>query len=258
MGGLLYKDFIATKGKIVAITFGVIIFVAVVLRLVFPELNPPAILMLENDHGATTNMIELILVCAYWIALLFFLFSINSMEEIIVDGDRKNKVMNYFHSMPFSKETYYASKYVFIGINAYVFYSISLILQTILASFLKEGWALEFLEQTSSLTIPLFSLMLFLASFDLPMYILWGKEKAIMLRDIVLLVLASIVTGYFFFGDISIFENFDVDVFVAWIKNHQFEMVLLQVFSPIIVLGIYYLSYRITCYFGRGEVSVNE
>ena len=66
------------------------------------------------------------------------------------------------------------------------------------------------------------------------------------------------VAYYMMFGDLSIIENWDIYVLVEWTENHMTFMSFLSVISPIVVLAIYWISYRLTCWINRNrEVDID-
>ena len=44
----------------------------------------------------------------------------------------------------------------------------------------------------------------------------------------------------------------------VWVEKNEFGISLVEMLAPVLVLGLYYLSYRVTCYLGKGEVTVND
>jgi hypothetical protein len=61
-----------------------------------------------------------------------------------------------------------------------------------------------------------------------------------------LMLLCTAILWYFFFGDV---KDVSLEIIANWIMAHQFELLLVEVTGPFIVLSIYYLSYRISCHF---------
>lgn len=257
MGGLLYKDFVVIKGKkFVSILIGIILVLGI-LRLVFPDIPLPDQLLLESDKGHTYNFIEFYLVVFFAFAVFMIMMYIEQVKSSLSYVDRKNKMMNYFLSMPYSKNTYFASKYVFVAILNYISLSFLMIIEVIIASFINGELMRDVLETIATIIIPLISFSLLLTAIDLPLYILLGKEKAQMIKELLLLLIAFFVVGYLMFGDLSWVHLIDYEVITTWFKSHQFFLTLLQIFSPLCCGGLYYLSYRIVCCLGRGEVDIN-
>lgn len=258
MGGLLYKDFVAVKGKLMVLIWTGVIIAFTVLRMMFTGYGAGSAWRMEDATGQMTNLVDAYFLTFYCMILLIMLFQVNQYEGSIVEGDRKNKVLNYFNSMPIGKNTYYASKYIFLGIVIYVFMSLAFILQIICAAFCDEGPLLDYLEMVAVFIIPLFSFTMFMASIELPLYVIWGKDKAMMAKDIFILIVAYIVVGYLFFGDLAWVDKVNPHTITMWVEKHQFGISLVEMLAPVLVLGLYYLSYRVTCYLGKGEVTVND
>ena len=61
---------------------------------------------------------------------------------------------------------------------------------------------------------------------------------------------------YLLFGDLTVFEKFSLEIFVTWLEEHQDVVNALHVFTPVIGLAIFYISYRISCFlYERRELS---
>ena len=90
--------------------------------------------------------------------------------------------------------------------------------------------------------------ILFVA-IDLAAYISLGTAKGKVVRVALTMLLATAILGFFFFGDAESVKNFSLDMAVAWMMAHRFEISLVEVTGHIIALAIYYLSYRISCHF---------
>ena len=56
-----------------------------------------------------------------------------------------------------------------------------------------------------------------------------------------------LVIAYLFFGNLKVFENFDIYVFVNWCEKHLVIVMLISVISPIADILLFWLSYRLTC-----------
>lgn len=87
------------------------------------------------------------------------------------------------------------------------------------------------------------------------MYFLLGKAKSTMIRVCFWMLVAFFAIGYLLFGDMKVLSSWDFGVLIRWLEAHNFELVLLSVLSPMISLGLYYVSYRITvhCYERKEE-----
>ena len=153
--------------------------------------------------------------------------------------------------MPVSANSYVASKYVFITIATYVLISLLSITGIVLAAFAEAGYVLDILRMFEVMVLPVTSLLILVASIELPLYILIGREKGNLVKVAIALLLVFVLIGFMLFADMSWLsekETFFVKFFNWYMKN-QTEIALASYLSPVIDLILFYLSYRITVFF---------
>ena len=258
MGGLLYKDFVSVKGKTNIWVTVVITVLFLVLRMMFPGTEDITGFVFENDAGEMVNFIDTFFFQAEFAILFSGAFYINVWASKIVMSDEKNKVRGYLLAMPFDKKSYVASKYIFIGIVAYVEFSVYMVWHVADLAFMREGRIMDITYLCSGIALPLVCFMLLTAAFEFPLYFLWGKAKAKMVTIGFWMVIGFLVLWFLMFGDLNLVANFDFEVLVNWANHHEFELVLVSVLSPIIVMVIYYVSYHITAHFYVRREEANE
>lgn len=252
MGGLLYKDFCLVRGKRLIAVLLILTGVFVLLRLVFPGYAANGTFMAVNDQGQEINLIDAFLILAPWSLLLFGITLINQWVSRIVDGDHKNKIRGYISTFPLEKNTYIASKYVFIGIAVYVLMSLNFIWIVAYRAFCAEGMYEDLIMIIESFVLPIFGLGLFMAAIELPLNLLLGTKRAKLIKTGIVMVIGLLALAFLFFGDITwLSGKLDVGKLAEWIKNHSFGVTLLEILSPVITLLLYGLSYRISCHFSR-------
>lgn len=101
-------------------------------------------------------------------------------------------------------------------------------------------------------------LSLVLASVELPFFITFGVKKGMLLKTAILEIAAFLVIAYLFFGNLRIFENYNIYAFLNWCENNLSASTLISVLSPVAELLIFWLSYRITCRINQNrEVEIN-
>ena len=248
MGGLLYKDFVSVcRIKKINLLWIVsaMTFLFGLLRMMFP--GNTTVLMGPNETGELVSFAD----TAFLFLLAFFVINgmsfINGCTGQIIDDDEKNKIRDYLTVMPLRKETYIASKYIFIGIACYVFLSITYLWGIVFMAYCEPGDMFDFGQVLVS-AIPTFAYAVLLcACIELPLFILLGKDKAAYIKVAILLSFSFVVIGYLLFGNLSWIGEVDIVSITGWINKHQTEVIVFQSIFPVIVLGLYYLSYRITC-----------
>ncbi|MCQ2534931.1 MAG: ABC-2 transporter permease, partial [Clostridia bacterium] len=249
----LYKDFVSVNriGRIKLTWFMAgLTLIFIILRILAPGSLAGDELYAVTNTVESVNLIDITFAIFISILLIGCFCLINSFVGKMVDGDDKNSTRVYLASMPITKRTYIASKYVFVGVAAYVFMSICLIWSIAALAFAEEGYAQLVISFLELFIAPSFSIALLIAAFELPLFIILGKVRATNIKVGILLCLAIVVVGYFLFGDLSLLEKyFNIDVFVRFVSNHMDFVVMLQSMMPIIALVLFYVSYRITAHF---------
>lgn len=246
MAGLLYKDFVSVKGKKICLGCLTYLFLFTVLRIVFAGTREIDEFILTTKNGQTVNILDTFFQYALGVFLIMCVCYINLFVQRIVEDDQKNKVMNYMKSMPFEKNTYVASKYVFILICAYVSFAMYAFCGTICTAFMREGVMQDYQSVYDMIALPLIMLALFSAAVELPLFLRLGYEKAMLVKIAVWLVLALMAIGYMMFGDITIFDRIDPQVILEFMKAHQDAFMILQVVADVLPLALYYVSYCIS------------
>lgn len=231
MAGLLYKDFVAIRGKIYVIGAVLMLLAAWILR------------VLTN-----TDEMELLLVLTAFclIIALFFLVD-NTIEINVLQVDEVKKQKQYCISLPVTKKKYVATKYVFLLITLYFIQAFCVVLCNILIIDYRTIVCEQLLSILASLVPIMASMMLCLLAIELPFFIGFGYKKGNVLKQSIIVLLFFAVMVYMMFGNLNIFHNASIDTAVEWVEKNQNFISILQVLSPCITLLIYYISYRISC-----------
>lgn len=231
MVGLLHKDFLVIKGRlyILFMSLGMLVFFLMRIALHF--------------EGIDFIMFSLYL-C---LSMILFLFVVNQIEIGIISADEGRKQKEYCLGLPISRQTYVASKYVFILIGFFVVLSVLLLLGSLCGVGCKDKAIEENLSQLTAL-VPVFAcIMLFIPSIELPFFIGFGAQKGSQIKNGLLIACFFFVIVYLMFGDLDIFDKISVMTLLIYIKEHPDISLCCQVFLPYCSLGLYYLSYRISC-----------
>ena len=121
MGGLMYKDFVAIKGKRICIILLSAIALLCILRVIFPGGMAEGLEMVfVNDQGIRINTLDLMFVMPY-ICIIFSIVCFIDMwcARLSEADESSSRIKNYVSSLPVSANSYVASKYVFITIPMY-------------------------------------------------------------------------------------------------------------------------------------------
>ncbi|MBD5544197.1 MAG: ABC-2 transporter permease [Lachnospiraceae bacterium] len=231
MSGLLYKDFMAIKGRIY------LIFLSVGMLLLF--------LMRIALH---IDGIDLIMFSLYFcLTIILFLFLVNKIEVAIISADEGRKRKNYCLGLPISKQTYVASKYIFLLIGFFVALSVLMLLGSLCGIGCKDKAIEENLSQLMQL-VPVFACtMLFIPSIELPFFICFGSKKGTYIKNGILIAGFFFIIVYLMFGDLDVFDKISVMNLLSYLEKYLGNFLSLQVLLPYGSLGLYYVSYRISC-----------
>lgn len=233
MAGLLYKDFVAVHGKIyVAVLLGLTILLAL-----FSVVPLPAQLG-ENMAivvGALVAMASAILPSVV-------VFSIENSVIQVDEGARKKA---YLMSLPVSKRQYVASKYLFIFICYYVFLSVIIIWAQFVNGRMGEALADNLLMDAMALMPLWIQALLLVSALELPFFINVGVKAGNAIKTTVLFIFYFFIFAYMLFGDMNIVQNFSIVEMIKWLDAHMELFMTLQVLGPVIVGGLYYMSYRV-------------
>ncbi len=257
MGGLLYKDFVSVnrihKVKLTWLLTGLtILFIG--LRIALPGTADMEAFLAENEDGEIVNLLDTFFYMTLGLFIVGTLELMNGWVAKLVEMDDKNKIRGYISALPLEKNAYIASKYIFMAISAYVFMSIYYIWSISCLAFCREGIMTNMVEIIGGF-IPVFtSFGLFLTAIELPLFILFGKEKAMLIKVAFFMLIAFAIIGFVLFGDLLwIEQHLDFAALMKWCEKYKMEVALTVMLSPIFVLAFYYGSYRITCHFAAKE-----
>lgn len=249
MGGLLYKDFVLIDrvGKLrVTWIVTALTLLYIVLRMAFPGTMENSDFIIIGAEGETVNLIDVFFLVAFACQLIISLTLVSGTK--IMGSDEKNKIKEYLSSTPIDQNAYVASKYIFIAAVAYVIFSLDYIWGVTCVAFCRDGQMQDMAITLTSFVLTAVSIVLLLAAFEIPLYIYFGKEKAMRVRVMFWTLLAFVAIGFLMFGDITAVSNLDLLVIMEWVEKHNKGIVIFQNMAPVTVLIVYYLSYRFSGY----------
>lgn len=254
MAGLLYKDFIGIKGQRIIWTMIGCTLLLLIVRFAFPGnvVEATATGVMKGDvRDSFVVMLPL-----FFIAYGFMLLS--AWTAAICKNDEKHKTRQFTSVLPLDKNAYIASKYIFIGIAVYVLFSMETVWIIIFNSVAGNNESRELITAFSQFLPAFYGLSLLLAAVELPFFITLGVKKGAVIKTAILEGAAFLVIAYLFFGNLEVFEKFDINLLVSWCQKHMVAMTLFSILEPVFCLVIFWLSYRITCRINKNrEVEIN-
>ena len=251
MIGLLYTNYISTfKGKnnrlfyLVTLLFPLfLVILAIFFHFIFFD-----DLYLSNDTGEKFYLPEMMHASFFGVLIIVSYGElVNRITEKIILDDNKKMIKCYIDAMPLKKHSYVASKYLYVGI-ACCFVSVVLLVSGLICKmFYMNGFFKEFFSLMLSF-IPLFAgLSFFVASVELPLFLRFGNEKALLIKLTLFSVIALFIIGFFMFGDLHIFDGFDLTSFMEWLKAQKAGFTTFKIAAPLISVALFYLSFKISC-----------
>ena len=115
------------KGKRFVWIFTVMTVLFIAIRMIFPGWRNLTSHISYDLEGNQLNEWDRIIAFFPLFMIVIALEFTNMWVPQCIDKDEKNKIREYFSAMPFGKNTYVASKFAYIGIVTYVFFSFSMI-----------------------------------------------------------------------------------------------------------------------------------
>ena len=170
------------KGKRFVWIFTVMTVLFIAIRMIFPGWRNLTSYISYDLEGNQLNEWDRIIAFFPLFMIVIALEFTNMWVPQCIDKDEKNKIREYFSAMPFGKNTYVASKFAYIGIVTYVFFSFSMIWTITAGAFSIDPTAIGTADMTQGIAMVLFALSLFTSGFELCMFLVLGTKKAMMIK----------------------------------------------------------------------------
>ena len=245
MLGLLYKDFIAIKGKRLCLflALGTVLFI--ILRVILNGEATIDIAMAIDDQGEKANFLDLsFFPLVEFLVLTLSVFFANRLSRNVMGFDERNKIKSYISAMPVKKRSYVTSKYIFVG--AFVLASFLLFLLIHFVN-IRFSYTKVISEMIYKISVPLICIIVFIFALELPFYILKGVEKAMLIKIAIIMVIGLAFMGFIFFGDLKVFdEHFNLITVMQWFDRHNVTAKLVKTVAPCVAGLTYIVSYLFT------------
>lgn len=230
MLGLLYKDYIAVKGKYFLLAlFGQFLLVFVLRVMVVDEvidmIFPPLVFM----------------VLCVFAAVIPFIFELSVMKA---DEGRKQK--QYFLSLPVSRRQYTASKYLFLAIAFYIIQSVASFEFLVCQVNMKSDQMKASMSSVQMLVPSFIAICMIVCALELPFFVGMGVKKGMVAKESIFFMLFFLVIAYFMFGDLSIVEEANLISLIDYFMNHPEISLTVQVLLPVGSILLFYVSYLIS------------
>lgn len=231
MTGLLYKDFISIKGKLVTCVAIALLFLTFILRFTF------------RSEEASVIFLMLYLTYAFgFIALLYF-----GLSSLLFPTTASINIKRTLFSMPMTKKLYVQEKYIFILIVLYTVTSYLYFEGAILRLFCDTSMDV-LLSGFQTTLIFIAGIFLFLFAIEMIFIFSFGEKKGALVKTGGLVIFFFVFIIFILFGDFSALAKFnlDMDHVIEYCATHKDIITFLLITSPIIGALTYGVSYRIS------------
>ncbi len=259
MPGFLYKDFTVVKGRQFLVFVAIITLIFVVLRVAFPGTAYLEDFMFVDERGNEINVIDAFLLMFIILNMILSAGWINKLVSRVVANDEKNKIRNYLFSMPVCKKKYILSKYVGVLAATGFIFLVFLLWFGVFQAFMGKAVNRDFVILLEKFLPSFLAIGLLIASFELPMYLFWGRGKTMIMKISFLMLCGFFVVGFLLFGDLSVFDGIDVEKILIWVALHNRGIKLFVRLFPIGGLVIYAGScILISVAYEKREITIKE
>ncbi|MDE6709717.1 MAG: ABC-2 transporter permease [Oscillospiraceae bacterium] len=231
MAGLLYRELVLNKKNLLGMALGEM---AVTLLMFMP------LIFEDEDIGLEPSVITALL--SVFVFIVGFLV-LGMMTAAIFEVDESKKWAYFITSTPLTDVSQIKEKYLFT-LLLYVALFIWCYFLAVLSAALGGS-------ANVMIAFMMMCIMLLTNAIEFPFIVRFGSKAGSHIKTAVMLIVMVIAFEYIFFGDLSIFGSFDK--FWAFFERlsdttlmSDIAIVLLAVF-PYIAVGLYYLSYKISC-----------
>lgn len=233
MAGLLYKDFVAVKGKLYVTVMLVLLVLMLAVRIAVPAVY----------------IDEMVWAVSVFASLGLYAVVVGMLEISLIAADEGRKQKQYFLSLPISGKQYVASKYLFLLLAFWVVLSFSVLLQSICLIRCENEAMQEIIMGFDSLLPILTCGFMLISAIELPFFIGIGTKRGRQVKTGLLLLIFFLIIVFLLFGDLTLLDRINFMEVILYMKNHPGLLLCLQVFAPYGVLVLYYVSYRMSCVF---------
>lgn len=231
MAGLLYRELVLNKKNLLCMALSeMAVSLLMFLPLIFKDDN------LGLEPGAVTFLLSV------FVFIMGFLV-LGMMTAAIFEADESKKWAYFITSTPMTDVSQIKEKYLF----TLLLYIVLLVWCYFLAVLLAALGG----SANVMIAFMMMCIMLLTNAIEFPFIVRFGSKAGSHIKTAVMLLVMVIAFEYIFFGDLSIFGSFEK--FFEFFERlsdttlmSDIALVLLAVF-PYIAVGLYYLSYKLSC-----------
>lgn len=231
MAGLLYRELVLNKKNL----FGMAVSEMAVSLLMFMPL-----IFKDDSLGLEPSTVTALL--SVFVFIMGFLV-LGMMTAAIFEADESKKWAYFITSTPLTDVSQIKEKYLF----TLLLYITLLVWCDIMSAFLAALGG----SANVMIAFEMMCIMLLTNALEFPFIVRFGSKAGSHIKTALMLILMVIAFEYIFFGDLSIFGSFDkfFEFFERLSDTSLMSDIVLVLFAvfPYISIGLYYLSYKISC-----------
>lgn len=227
MVGLLYKEFIQNRRNLALIGGTLMIF--------------SSIMFIPEPEGFE----EIWTLLGLIVYVPIFALTGDMFQSSIFESDESKKWAYFIASSPMTVKGQVGSKYWFTLLTSYAVLVWCAVCDAISCAVHDNP------NSMISLIVMLFFIQIMMRAVEMPFIIRFGSKIGAVYKGIVFSVLIFAVIVYLLFGDLSKFGS--VENFYSWffkmMSGGSNGMLIFSAALPYVSVGLYYLSYRLSCGF---------
>jgi hypothetical protein len=244
MKGLLYKEFLVIRGRILLMGIGIALLAFLMLRIAFPGAD---VIAKEEELSSipvgymydTWLMFFAIITPALGIGLL------TPLVKMLTESGRRRKERAYTMALPLPADSAVKAKYITFAGCVVLFLAVSAAMTGIYLINAGDNQATERVIAFFKMIPLIFAVILVIGSVEMFAYLGLGKKKGDALLILLLVPLALVLVWCLFFINPKEFSRFDIGAILRFYRKHK---TLVRVLGAVLIAGaagLYYLSFRI-------------
>lgn len=235
MIGLLYKEFVATKGRLFVI-FSILHLILI------------SAMALTNNGDGGMEVVTIYLYSLYLVVVFILVFSYISITLVKNDSQKQ---IEYYLSTSIEHKEYIIVKYLFLS-GIFAFITIIMVIEGfIVKSNLSVDVSQNMMKDFWELLPAVIGISMICMAVELPVYYAFGVDKGKMLIQGFLIILFFVFVGYLFFGDLSILDELNLSKLLKILNKDKKILRITQFAVPIAAVCLTMVSCLISVLFFR-------
>ena len=240
MRGLVYKEYLAMRGRYILAVLGSVLFVFTAARLALPGADKVAgAIESKAVRDGQAHDYYLLAVVAVLLGIFFAVLPV--LLKIITDGGRRRKERAYTMALPLPADSTVKAKYIAFAAVIGTFFAVYAAMAGVYFIGAGKNAATDKIVTVLHMFPFLIAAVLLVAAIDMFAYLGLGKKGGDILMLLLLAPIALVLVWYLFFGNLSEDRDFSL---IAWWRSHKTALRLIGYGLLAANIALYYASYR--------------